>query len=458
MKRLWVWQIVVLALAACSGADPSVATLPTPAPSEASQPGVTAASTIAPTPTAPPATPTLVPTTVAAPTTTAPDTPTPTLLPTDAPATTVVPAPAETLAPTAAPTGSTSGDPAPGGAVRPELAGKLAFVRGGDTWLYRPATGEVRELIAGATDARWSPDGRSLLFTRDDGIYLADAAGTNERRIHAGSGAFQPAWAPDGTKIAWTEGNPDGGTTNRQLWSLDLDNGAVSRVGQGMYPAWAPDSQRIAYVTLADGGPTRRTELRLVNWRGENDWPAITSLPPNTPPIGVPGSQLGPADLGHGMANPFWGADGRFVYVASFVAYQALSDFFIWERADATNGGSTYLGELWGSTATPAPDRQAVVFTASSARGDSWLETRALDGDDARWSWAQTDRGLTAVEPAWAPDGNALAYYRCDIEPPGPCHLELATPAGKLVLLPDVFGGSGPDWGGGLTLDWGRDA
>ena len=49
---------------------------------------------------------------------------------------------------------------APGSAARPDIAGKLAFVRGGDTWLYRPHTGEVRKLLDRTTDARWSPDGR----------------------------------------------------------------------------------------------------------------------------------------------------------------------------------------------------------------------------------------------------------------------------------------------------------
>ena len=50
------------------------------------------------------------------------------------------------------------------------------------------------------------------------------------------------------------------------------------------------------------------------------------------------------------------------MYVASFVIYQALSDFYIWERADATNGGSTFIGELWGARAHPSPDRRAALF------------------------------------------------------------------------------------------------
>ena len=343
-------------------------------------------------------------------------------------------------------------------AVRPDLGGKLAFVRGKDIWLYRPRTGEVRKLLTGTTDARWSPDGKAIAFAREDGLYVADSGGANERRVYTGSRVNTPVWAPDGTKIAFERGMGADPPAAHEVWVVELPSNNARKVAQGADPAWAPDSQRIAYVTVAGGEGLRRNQLRLVNWLGQNDWPIVRDLPPNTPPIGIPGSESDRAGLEHVMEDPFWDRDGRYVYVLSFVRYQALAGFSIWERADARNGGSTFLGELPEVMgATPAPDREAVLFSVSSARGDSWFVARAIGGDDQAWRWAETQNGTSSMAPAWAPGGSAVAYYRCELEQPDRCSLELLTPQGGATLIPAVFGGAAPDLSLPLTLDWGRD-
>jgi hypothetical protein len=343
-------------------------------------------------------------------------------------------------------------------ATRPDLPGKIAFVRGKDTWLYRPRTGEVRKLLADTVAARWAPDGKSIAFVRSDGLYLADGEGANERRAHEASGLGVPVWAPDGARIAFGRAAGPNGLVEGGIWVFEIASGAVRKVAEGIYPAWAPDSKRLAYVSPPkDDNPPRRGQLRLVNWRGEKDWPVVKELPSNTPPIGVPGSPSAPANLEHVMDNPFWDRDGQSIYVASFVIYQALADFFIWERADATRGGSTFVGELPASRAMPAPDHSAVLFSGSSARGDRFFVARSLSGDDTTWQWAESQRGRTAVEPAWAPNSHAIAYYDCALETPFQCALNLLSPGGATTLIPEVLGGAEPDWSVGLNVDWGPD-
>ncbi len=351
---------------------------------------------------------------------------------------------------------ATGETPTSGAALHPALQGKIAFVRGKDTWLYRPRPGEIRKLVSDTTDVRWAPDGRSLAFTRADGLYLADGDGMNEHKVSAANGSRDPVWAPDGSRIAWQQkvGDDQGAG---DIWVLEVGTHQARKVARGAYPAWAPDSKRLAYVTVPGSDPPRRSELHLVSYAGEHDWIVVKALPPNTPAIGVPKNERGRAGLEHLMSNPFWDADGHSVYVASFVLYQALSDFFIWERADSKNGGSTFLGQLDGANAAPSPDRQAVLFSASSAKGDSWFVARALGGQDNAWGWAQTKPDATDVVPAWAPDGKAIAYYHCELEQPDRCNLQILTPQGRNILVPDVFAGAAPDWSAGLALDWGRD-
>jgi hypothetical protein len=173
--------------------------------------------------------------------------------------------------------------------------------------------------------------------------------------------------------------------------------------------------------------------------------------------IGVPGGEPERAALEHVMTTPIWDKDGRYIYVPSFVTYQVLTDFFIWERADSVHGGSTFAGELPGGDATPSPDNQAVLINSASARGDTWFVARALGGDDEQWRWAETAKGITALAPAWAPRTQAVAYYHCLLEQPEQCDLQLLTPEGSATLVPEVFGGVVPDYSKPLSLSWGRD-
>ena len=41
------------------------------------------------------------------------------------------------------------------------------------------------------------------MYERNGVIYRSNYDGANERRITPGSNAFEPAWSPDGTKIAF---------------------------------------------------------------------------------------------------------------------------------------------------------------------------------------------------------------------------------------------------------------
>jgi Tol biopolymer transport system component len=345
--------------------------------------------------------------------------------------------------------------PAKTAAARADLPGKIAFVRGKDTWLYWPRTGETRKLIPGTTEARWSPDGTSIAFTRADGLYLANSDGTAERRVATGSDFHGPVWAPDGTRIAWQQDAAPNQAAG-DIWVLELGSGEARKVARGASPAWAPDSKRLAYVTVPGDDSRRRSELRLVNYAGQHDWVVVKDLPENIPAIGIPGNEQSRANLDHLMSNPFWDRDGHYVYVASYVLDQAEAEFFIWERADSTKGGSTFLGQLNGGDAFPSPDRQAVLVGSSNAKGESWFVARALDGQNQAWAWAATRPNATDVIPAWAPDSKAVAYYHCDLDHPERCNLQLLTPQGGSVLLRDVVGAA-PNGANPPSLDWGRD-
>ena len=79
-----------------------------------------------------------------------------------------------------------------------------------DLWSVEPESGERRNLTRSASDARSaasSPDGRTVAFQRGgQGVWLMDADGGNERRVHErGHRDAPPAWSPSGRLLAFTD-------------------------------------------------------------------------------------------------------------------------------------------------------------------------------------------------------------------------------------------------------------
>jgi hypothetical protein len=352
-----------------------------------------------------------------------------------------------------------AGSTAEGIAVRPELGGTLAFVRDNAIYSYQPQSGSVKKIIDDGRDMQFSRDGTQITFVRDDGLYLAAADGSNQQRIVEQSAIVGPRWTDDGSKIAFERVINRNRPGSGEIWTIDVPGGTARKIANGADPAWAPDGKRLAYVTEASGEPAR-SQLRLTNWLGQNDWAVIKDLPENTPPLGVPGHEFTREQMGHPLFAPAWDAAGGSIYVPSIVGYQALSDFGIWERANAYQGSSTFVSELPGVTdGLAAPDRQAVVFTVGSPRGDMTLLARSLDPSaNQQYAWANYTELAISSTPAWSPDSAALAFFRCAFDDPNRCDLVVTQPgqATPAVLIADVFGTSGPDRESGLYLAWGR--
>ena len=159
------------------------------------------------------------------------------------------------------------------------------------------ADGSGAAKIADGSDPAWSPLGDAIAF-RPPGVFqlwLMDPDGTDPRFVAEAPGA-RFAWSPDGTRIAGDgpRATPGDGT---ELWVVHVSgadprrlttcNSATTDVFCGD-PSWAPDGSRIAFSETTTEGPigifTIRpdgTGLTTLSSRGdaEPDWQRLPAGP-----------------------------------------------------------------------------------------------------------------------------------------------------------------------------------
>ena len=159
----------------------------------------------------------------------------------------------------------------------------------GETWLMeadgsnpRRRNAAIKSLLIG----RWSPDGRQVLFSKEDDpgvVYLADANGGNEIRLPFQPGNFD--WSPDGSRFVY-QSRPAGANSIISLYTIETGVTAVlSRHPAGdADPSFSPDGTRIAFTSWRDGN----AEIYVMQADGSNvrrmtNHPAFDNFPVFSP-------------------------------------------------------------------------------------------------------------------------------------------------------------------------------
>jgi dipeptidyl aminopeptidase/acylaminoacyl peptidase len=182
---------------------------------------------------------------------------------------------------------------------------RLAFARyGGGISIADASNRHLIRVTARGREPAWSPDGSQLVFTQGISLYLVRADGRGLQRLFPGRNA---QWSPDGSRIAFQlhdEGS--GGGDSIYVSALDgsqrlrLATGGVPDCGplpgytHNQEPAWAPDGSRIAYSTWVTCGTNSYASISAISPDGSQHWSLVE-------PEGYPG----------GAFAPVWSPDGR---------------------------------------------------------------------------------------------------------------------------------------------------
>lgn len=202
----------------------------------------------------------------------------------------------------------------------------------------------------------YTPDGQFLIFSSDrsgDAQRLwrvrADGAGGVTQITSSTSFDSEPSVAADGETVVFQSRRR--GDELPYIWSVNVNGGFLTQLGQGESPRVSPDGRRIAFVRASP--VTNKEQIWVMNIDGS----------------GV--TQLG--DDRSDDIHPAWHPSGRFLVFASN-AGKDNNDFYnydIWIMRD--NGTSRQrLTENGSRDDAPVFDRTGRTIIFRSNRGEAW--------------------------------------------------------------------------------------
>jgi Tol biopolymer transport system component len=191
----------------------------------------------------------------------------------------------------------------------------------------------------------------------------------------------QPRLSPDGRHVAFSR--PDAQSGNRDVWSLEIGRGILTRltlnVANDWYPVWSPDGKRLLFASDREGGADPVPFIKM-------------SLEPLSEESRIPGT-----------GSPFdWSRDGKWISMGS-------KDIWI----APTSGERTPFKFL----ATPfregdarfSPDGEWIAYSSNES-GRTEVYVRPFHGGPASPEGKVQISNQGGDYPVWGPSGQELFF------------------------------------------------
>jgi len=273
-----------------------------------------------------------------------------------------------------------------------------------DIFIADDAGRHVSQLTHAAADLElnaqpvFRPDGKRLAFvsSRDDvdhnwNVFTMDLTGRNQINLTADGGVedTEPAWSPDGTRLAWRR--------DWNIWVMNADGSGKTQLTTGLTartPQWSPDGQWINFIAFPPG-ETHYVDVYIVSAGG--------------------GSPLNLTDSPRNDLQASWSPDSRYLAFETdrhsvFTGTQVITPNWEIYTVDISATLQTRL--------TDDPDQDHAAAWSPDGAHIAWASDRGAEQYDFRL-WLMTSAGgdqhlVAGVSRLlfpirWSPDGRRVA-------------------------------------------------
>jgi Tol biopolymer transport system component len=296
----------------------------------------------------------------------------------------------------------------------------------GPLWSLPILGGSPRRLgEAVAENAAWSPDGKTLAYTNGGDLFLANADGTQPRKLLSMTNLVSnPVWSPNGRHLRFDTSEGFGTTIGHPtLWETTVDGAPPQRLLAG----WHTPPDECCGSWTADG--------RYFIFQAQGQIWALAQkrgfLQQDVKPIPLTSSPMS-------LNSPLPGKDGTRLFVVGRSYRGELTRF------DLNSGQPTpYLNGISAEYLDFSKDGQWVAYVSYP---EAALWRSKVDGTQRL---QLTFPPLAAVLPRWSPDGKSIVFFEFPRSFKEPARILEVSPDGGTPheLMPnDPHNQQDPNW------------
>jgi eukaryotic-like serine/threonine-protein kinase len=296
-------------------------------------------------------------------------------------------------------------------------------------WALPVPTGSARRLggiLIDSARAKWSRDGKRLVFGKGNELWVADGDGSNPQQIHAAQGRpDRVSFSVDGKRIRFTLVNDEDNT--KALWEIGADGSGPHPLLPGWHNPpreccgeWTPDGRYYVFQSTAD----HKTTNDLFVLSDSTSLFHRSSLKPTQ-------LTFGPLSFAMGMVTP----DGKHLRVGGLENRGELVKF-----DTTTKQIVPYLGGISATQVAFSKDGKWIAYVSPV---DNTLWASHLDGTGKiQLTYSPTSTAL----PRWSPDGTKIALMSAQVGKAWKIFVVSAQGGTPEELLPGDSAEGDPGW------------